>query len=121
MLRDKENNRLFRRVEIKVIFSDNSLPVKKLAYKAQGSRQAYGPEGIDAMLMNVADQLDQLYPWWEFKMIPLAPRGRVACYAFSVVGPRLIAELAATEGLIEKARQQGYTAALEAGAESSGE
>jgi hypothetical protein len=90
MLRDSENNRLFRRVEIKVVYPPDIFKPKKFTYKAVGKNRAYGPDGIDLILMNTADRLDQLYPWWEFEMVPLAPRGRVASYVFKVTGVRAI-------------------------------
>lgn len=90
-LRDADGNRLFRRVEVNIIFPPDIFPVKRLMYKAEGARKAYGPDGIDQILMNIADQLDSLYPWWEFRMIPLAPLGRVARYTFTVVGIREMA------------------------------
>ena len=90
MLRDAQNNRLFRRIEIKVIYPPDIFPSKKFTYKAQGKNRAYGPDGIDQILMHTTDQLDQLYPWWDFAVVPLAPRGRVASYVFKVVGLRAI-------------------------------
>jgi hypothetical protein len=90
MLRDAEGNRLYRRIEVKIAYPPDVFPKKTLIYRAQGARKAYGPEGIDGILMSVTDQLDQLYPWWEFEMVPLAPRGRVASYVFKVVGTKAI-------------------------------
>lgn len=89
MLRDRTGNRVFRRVELKIFFPPDVLPVKKLTYHPKEAHQAYGPEGIDAILMHTADQLDQLYPFWEFKMNALKPQGRVARYNFNFIGYRV--------------------------------
>ena len=90
MLRDAKGDRLYRRVEVRVVYPPDVFPAKKFVYKAEGSRRAYAPEGIDSILDHTADQLDTLYPWWDFEMVPLAPRGRVASYVFKVVGVRAI-------------------------------
>lgn len=87
MLRDKTGNRLFRRVDIKIVFPDNIFPDKKLSQRA-GPHQGFSPDGIDEILMNTADQLDTLYPWWDFKPIELASTGRTASFVFTFVGYR---------------------------------
>jgi hypothetical protein len=89
MLHDAKGNRLYRRVEIKIFFPDKIFPVKKLHQHAE-PHKGFSPEGIDELLMQTTDQLDTLYPWWEFKMIELAPRGRTACYNFVMVGYRTV-------------------------------
>ena len=87
-LRDKAGNRLYRRVEIRVIFpKDTGLKSNNMRQKA-GPHQGFNGEGIDEMLMGVADRLDELYPWWEFKMVPVIAPNRTAKFVFSVVGYR---------------------------------
>jgi hypothetical protein len=85
MLRDAKGNRLFRKVWIKIIYPDAIFPPKIQTVHA-GPKQGYGPEGIDEMLMQTADKLEELFPYWEFKMSELAPQGRTARYVFSFAG-----------------------------------
>ena len=87
-LRDKSGNRLYRRVEIKVVFpKDTRLKPNTMRQKA-GPHQGFNSNGIDEMLMGVADRLDELYPWWEFNMVPVTATSRTAKFVFSVVGYR---------------------------------
>ena len=135
MLQDAKGNRLFRKVEIKIVFPSGPdghaiFPVKRLTQRAE-PKKGFGPDGIDDLLMQTADQLDTLYPWWQFRFVELAPVGRTASYVFTVVGYRTAAfpeakpedftqELTKKESSILKEtivvlpRQQGKTAALEA-------
>ena len=89
MLRDKDGNRLFRRIEVKVIFPDKIFPERTYVQKA-GPHQGFGPEGVDAMLNDVADKLDTLYPWWDFKPVELSPVGRTTRFVFTFAGTREI-------------------------------
>jgi hypothetical protein len=81
MLRDKEGHQLFRKVSVKVIFPDAVLPERTYVQHA-GPHQGFGPDGVDGMLNQIADQLDTLYPWWEFEPIELKPEGRTARWVF---------------------------------------
>jgi hypothetical protein len=87
MLRDKEGNRLFRRMEVKVIFPDAIFPERKYVQHA-GPKQGFGPEGVHAMLEQIADQLDTLFPWWDFTPIELIPEGRTTRWIFKFAGYR---------------------------------
>jgi len=87
MLRDKAGNRLFRRIEVKVIFPDKIFPERTYVQKA-GPHQGFGPEGVDAMLMDIADKLEELYPWWNFTVVELSPVGRTARFVFTFAGTR---------------------------------
>ncbi len=87
MLRDSKGQRLYRRVEIRIFFPDKIFPVKKLHQHAE-PHKGFSLDGIDDLLMQTTDQLDQLYPWWEFKMIELKPEGRTARFNFTVIGNR---------------------------------
>lgn len=87
MLRDKAGNKLWRKVKIKVIFPDNIFPPKTFIQHA-GPRQGFGPDGIDETLMNVADQLDTLYPFWQFRMQEMSPEHRTAHFLMIFVGYR---------------------------------
>jgi len=88
MLRDKAGNRLFRRIDIKIIFPIDTIPNQKFSQRA-GAHQGFGPDGLDDILMQVADKLDTLYPWWDFKMVELAPEGRTAKYVFRFLQYRI--------------------------------
>ena len=85
MLRDAQMNRLFRRVEIRIIYPDNIFPPKVNRYKS-GPHQGFGPNNIDELLMQTTDKLDELFPFWEFKMLELSPQGRTARYVFTFSG-----------------------------------
>lgn len=87
MLRDAAGNRLFRTVKVKIVYPDAIFPPKILVQRA-GPHQGFGPTGIDDILMQTADQLDSLYPFWEFKMVELMPEGRAARYLFTFAGYR---------------------------------
>jgi len=87
VLRDKDGNRLFRKVTVRVIFPEAIFPPKTFIQHA-AARQGFGPEGIDAMLMSIADQLETLYPFWDFRAQELAPEGRTARYVLTFAGYR---------------------------------
>ncbi len=85
MLRDKTGNRLFRSVKIKIEFPNDIFPPKVMISHA-GAKQGFGPSGIDDLLMQTADQLDTLHPYWNFEMLELAPEHRTARYLFKFAG-----------------------------------
>ena len=94
MLCDKNGNRLFRKVAVKIVYPDNILPDKTFIQHA-GPHQGFNPTGIDDILMQIVDQLDTLYPWWEFRMVALAPEGRTAKFVFTFTGYRSVKPAAA--------------------------
>jgi hypothetical protein len=87
MRKDYAGNVLFRKMTVKVIFPD-AIFHDKLYSQHAGPRQGIGPEGVDAMLQHVADQLDTLYPWWEFKPVEMKPVGQTIRFVFTFAGPR---------------------------------
>ena len=87
MPHDKDGNRLFRKVQVKVIFPDEIFPPKLFVQRA-GPKQGFGPGGIDEMLEKIADQLDTLYPFWEFKLTSLAAEGSTAKFVMTFAGYR---------------------------------
>jgi hypothetical protein len=87
MLKSMSGDRLFRKVIVKVIFPEAIFPTKTFVNHA-GPSQGFNPDGIDAILMGIADQLDTLYPFWEFKVVPLVPEGRTMKYVFTFAGYR---------------------------------
>jgi hypothetical protein len=96
MLRDKTGNQLFRRVEVKIIFPNAIFPDKRFVQRA-GPRQGFNATGIDEILMNIADQLDTLYPWWNFAATELTPVGRTIRFVFTFAGNRAVAPTAPVE------------------------
>lgn len=110
MLRDKEGNRLFRKVQVKVIFPDKIFPDKTVMQHA-GPHQGFGPSGIDDILMKLADQLDTLYPFWEFRSIELKPEGRTARYVFTFAGYRAVhgVDAAAGQAMVDQIKQNNDT------------
>jgi hypothetical protein len=135
MLRDKDGNRLFRKITVKIIYPDAIFPERTYVQHA-GAKQGFGPDGVDAMLMDIATKLDELYPWWDFKAIELTPIGRTTRYVFTFAGYRAMHGVDASAGqtmvdqirdtrypiadsstpepeTIEVSRQQGQSAKLE--------
>ena len=98
MRKDKAGNVLFRKMIVKVIFPDAIFPDKTYVQHA-GPRQGFGPEGIDHMLESIADQLDTLYPWWEFKPVDMKPVGQTIRFVFTFAGYRAIHPTAAPKYL----------------------
>ena len=87
MLTDAKGNKMFRRIQIRILFPDNVLPAKLLVHRAP-AHKGFNPDGVDEMLSNVADQLDTLCPWWEFTMVELTPEGKTARFIFKFAGYR---------------------------------
>lgn len=85
MRKDKDGNTLFRKMTIKVVFPDAIFQDQTFVQRA-GPRQGFGPEGVDATLMSIADQLDTRYPWWEFAPVELRPIGSTIRFAFIFAG-----------------------------------
>ncbi len=85
MLKDKAGNRLFRKMTVKVVYPDKIFPDKKYVQHA-GARSGFGPEGIDSFLVAVADDLERLFPFWEFTVTELAPEHRTARFVFTFAG-----------------------------------
>jgi hypothetical protein len=54
------------------------------------------------MLESIADQLDTLYPWWEFQMKEMTPVGSTIRFCFTYARPRAIPEaLRPTQELVQ--------------------
>jgi hypothetical protein len=87
MAHDKAGNRIFRKVQVRVIFPDDIFPPKLFTQRA-GPKQGFGDSGRAAMLDQIADQLDTLYPYWEFNLTELAPIGSTAKYVMTFAGYR---------------------------------
>lgn len=87
MLKDKAGNKLWRTVKVKVIFPDAIFPDKIFVQHA-GPRQGFGPGGIDDILMQIADDLETKFPFWEFKMQEMTPEHRTARYLLTFAGYR---------------------------------
>lgn len=85
MLKDKTGNKLYRRIEVKVIFPNDVFPPKKFVSRA-GPQQGFNPTGVDDILMQVADRLETLYPWWNFQVVELKSPARLARFVFTFAG-----------------------------------
>ena len=87
MRKDKEGNKLYRKMTVKIVFPDAIFPDRTYVQHA-GPRQGFGPTGVDEMLNQVADQLDTLYPWWDFKPTEMTPVGSTIRWVFTFAGYR---------------------------------
>jgi hypothetical protein len=87
MPHDAAGNRLFKRVDIKIFFPKDTMPVQKISQRAPAGK-GFSADNIDEILMQVADQLDTRFPWWDFSYVELAPVGRTAAFRFNCVGYR---------------------------------
>lgn len=85
MLKDKAGNRLYRKVSVRIYYPDQIFPTKTLLQHA-GPHMGFGPEGVDEILMRIADQLETLYPFWEFRAVELTPVGRTVRFSFTFAG-----------------------------------
>lgn len=83
MLTDKKGNRMFRKVDIRVVYPTSSdMKPEKIKHHAPPGK-GFNEDGIHELLMVTADQLDTLYPWWEFRLVELSPEGRTARFVFT--------------------------------------
>jgi hypothetical protein len=87
MLTDAKGNKMYRRIQIRICFPDNVLPSKLLVQRAP-AHKGFNSTGIDEMLNNVADQLETLYPWWDFTSVELTPEGKTARFVFKFASYR---------------------------------
>jgi len=85
MLRDKAGNHLYRKMTVKVIYPDKIFPDKTYVQHA-GARSGFGPDGIDAFLLAVEEELTRLFPFWEFTATELAPEHRTTRFVFTFAG-----------------------------------
>lgn len=91
MLRDTSGNRLYKRVEVTIHFPKDVFPKpQRRVFKPNEPRHGYGAEAIDQILNEITDWLDSTYPFWEFKLVPLAPEGSTARYVINQIGTRAI-------------------------------
>ena len=85
MRTDRAGNRSFKTIKVKVIFPDAIFPDKTFVQHA-GPRQGFGPDGIDQILEQVAEQLDTRYPWWNFRPREMRPDGSTIHFVFVFAG-----------------------------------
>ena len=85
MLRDKEHNRLFRRVEVRIVYPPDVIPDKTDIYRA-GPHQGFSSSNIDDLLMKTAERLDELYPYWHFELVEIKSTARTARYVLKFAG-----------------------------------
>lgn len=87
MLRDAHGERMYRKVVVKVYFPDKIFPIKKFVQHAPAGK-GFNQDGIDSLLDSITNQLDTLYPFWEFTLKELAPEGRTAHFLIDFAGYR---------------------------------
>jgi len=87
MMMDQKGNKLFRKVIVRIIFPDEIFPSRVITQNA-GPKMGFHAAGIDEILMKIADQLEELYPYWEFNAVELTPIGKTARYALTFAGYR---------------------------------
>jgi hypothetical protein len=85
MRRDQEGNKLYRKIWVKIVYPEAIFPPKIMVSKAPPKR-GFNEEGIDDILMQTADKLENLFPYWNFKMTEIAPLGGMARYVFTFSG-----------------------------------
>ncbi len=85
MRTDKLGNKLFKKMTVKVIFPSGIFPDRTYVQHA-GPRQGFGPDGVDQMLNQIADNLDSLYPWWQFEPMEMEPVGSTIRFVFKFAG-----------------------------------
>lgn len=85
MRTDKAGNRLYRKMTVKIIFPAGIFTDRTYMQHA-GPRQGFSPDGVDQMLLQIADDLDSLYPWWNFEPVELSPIGSTIRFVFKFVG-----------------------------------
>lgn len=90
MLTDKDGNRLFRRLDVKIVFPEGLLPFRDKTFVHHAPpHKGYGPDNIQQILEAVATDLESLYPWWDFTAVELKPVGRTARWLIRYAGPNL--------------------------------
>lgn len=93
MLRDRDGNRLFKRVEVTIHLNKDVFPKpQRRVFSPKEPRQAYSEEGIYQILNEITDWLDVTYPFWNFELVPLRPEGRTARYVVNYAGIRPMPE-----------------------------
>lgn len=84
---DKNGEKLVRRIQINCLYPPDVLKPQKVFAKADKGK-FFTDDGVHTVLMGCAEQLETMYPFWEFELRPLAPQGSTARYAFAFVGYR---------------------------------
>jgi hypothetical protein len=87
MRKDAKGNRLFKRLTVKVQFPADIFGDKTFIQKAPAGK-GFHAAGIQEMLENLAEQLDTLYPFWDFTVVEMSPIGSTARYTFTFAGYR---------------------------------
>lgn len=87
---------VIRKVEIKTVFPDGTVPDKKTVQTAP-SGKAFSDAGIERMLGTISKRLQVACPHWEFRLVKLSPVGTTARYVFSYSGIREMAPSVQTQ------------------------
>ena len=85
-MRSADKLRLFKRVEIKVIFPPKTFPSKRFIFRAP-SGKGFNGNGIDELLYQAATQLEGKFPMWDFRLVPLAVNGNRCAFNYVYDSP----------------------------------
>ena len=89
MPNSKDGDRLYRRIKVRIVFPEKIFPDKDFLEKAP-ARKGFTSENVFEFLYKIADRLEELYPWWDFKYTELVPEGSTARYVFNFAGYRKV-------------------------------
>lgn len=67
-MRDKQGRKLYRHLTVKIELP--GLPVKTRKFTPP-PHQGFHEDGIDNILESIADDLDRVYPFLDYKLVPL--------------------------------------------------
>jgi hypothetical protein len=80
-MRSADKLRLFKRVEIKVIFPPKTFPSKRFIFRAP-SDKGFNATGIYGLQDQVAEGLESKFPMWDFRLVPLAANGNRCAFNY---------------------------------------
>ena len=88
-IHDAKGNRLYKRVEIDIVYPENVMKREHIVRKAP-ARKGISEDGVNEILMQIADTLETRFPWWTFEPIELKGPSRVSQHVFSFKGYKTI-------------------------------
>lgn len=89
MAKDRQGNRLVRRIEIRIVFPEGTIPEKKTVQVAPDNK-AFSEDGIERMLKTIGERLERACPHWEFRLFELSAMGSTAGFVFRYAATREI-------------------------------
>ena len=72
----------FKRVELRVILPEGKKAKKEIVHSGPG--RVFTESGIDALLEHAAANLEEKFPHWDFRLVPIGPNA----FNFVYAGPR---------------------------------